>query len=122
MKKVWILEQFTSAEEMYKTYEAVKAVRDNSNDANQIAACNDVLAGQEQLMAQYPDGRWFGWEGKADYKVFCNRAAQALRDFPKATFRVVEAIIDDDATSWMGYQVTKVNNDVLRYLHAVSKR
>lgn len=119
MKKVWILEQFASIEEMRKTYEAVKAVRDNSNDVNQIAACNDVMAGQERLMAQYPNGRWTGWEGKADYKVFCSRAAQALRDFPKATFRVVEAIIDDDATSWIGYQAIKVNDSVMRYLMAV---
>ena len=65
-----------------------------------------------------PDGRWYGFEGKVIYRQFCDVAKAAIRRNPEGKFRVVEAEIEDDAKTWNGYKMTKVNDGVLRYLMA----
>ena len=69
-------------------------------------------------MDENPNGHWYGFEGKTNYKQFCDVAKAAIRRNYGATFRVVEGEIEDDAKYWSGYKIVKVNSGVLRYLMA----
>lgn len=123
MKKVWILEKFASHEEMVKHYEEYKEMLENARTNNeitaeQIAAVEDLIAKQEKLIEEYPEGRWYGFEGKSIYRQFCDVAKAAIRRNPDGKFRVVEGEIEDDAKYWLGYKMIKVNDGVYRYLMA----
>ena len=122
MKKVWILEKFATVEEMNKSCEfyreAIELMRAEGKDEKEIAHFEEFVLSYEKLIAENPDGRWYGFEGKVIYRQFCDVAKAAIRRNPEGKFRVVEAEIEDDAKTWNGYKMTKVNDGVLRYLMA----
>ena len=123
MKKVWILEKFATAEEQAKSYEDLKAMvettKNNSEMTDeQIAQLEQAVANYKKVVDENPSGRWYGFEGKTNYKQFCDVAKAAIRRNYGATFRVVEGEINDNAIYWAGYKIIKVNTGVLRYLMA----
>lgn len=123
MKKVWILEKFATAEEQAKSYEDLKAMiettKNNSEMTDeQIAQLEQAVANYKKIVDENPNGRWYGFEGKTNYKKFCDVAKAAIRRNYGATFRVVEGEIEDNAKYWSGYKIIKVNHGVLRYLMA----
>lgn len=123
MKKVWVLEKFASRDEMLKhqkenrsMVETAKA--DSKCTAEQISSLEDFAASYDKVVENNPDGRWYGFEGKVIYRQFCDCAKAAIRRNPDGKFRVVEAEIEDNVWSWLGYKNAKVNDGVLRYLMA----
>ena len=123
MKKVWILEKFATAEEQAKHYtEFVEMVENAKNDGKmtdeQIAQLEQGIAAYKKVVDENPDGRWYGFEGKAIYRQFCDVAKEAIRRNPEGKFRVVEGEIEDDAKYWTNYKMVKVNDGVYRYLMA----
>ena len=123
MKKVWILEKFATAEEQAKSYEdlneMVESVKNNNEMTDeQIAQLEQAVDNYKKVMDENPNGHWYGFEGKTNYKQFCDVAKAAIRRNYGATFRVVEGEIEDDAKYWSGYKIIKVNSGVLRYLMA----
>ena len=123
MKKVWILEKFATAEEQAKSYEDLKAMvettKNNSEMTDeQIAQLEQAVANYKKVVDENPNGHWYGFEGKTNYKQFCDVAKAAIRRNYGATFRVVEGEINDNAIYWAGYEIIKVSHGVLRYLMA----
>lgn len=123
MKKVWILEKFAAAEEQAKSYEDLKEMVESAKNNNemtdeQIAHIEQAVDNYKKMVDENPNGHWYGFEGKTNYKQFCDVAKAAIRRNYGATFRVVEGEIEDDAKYWFGYKIVKVNSGVFRYLMA----
>ena len=119
MKKVWILEKFEDTDTMRKHLDDYKSMASREGlPAEQAATLDNLVAAQEAILAEYPNGRWYGFEGKIIYRQFCDCAKAAIRRNPDGKFRVVEAEIEDDAKYWPGYKNAKVNEGVLKYLMA----
>ena len=119
--KVWVLEKFASPTEMIKTLidmiEMVESSR-SSCSAEDSQKFDEGLDRFEDKIEKNPSGFWSGFEGKTNYKQFCNVAKDAIERNPNAKFRVVEGEIDDKATTWTNYRLVSVNDKVLRYLRA----
>ena len=123
MKKVWILEKFASREEMLKSQAENRATLEmiKTNDSyteDQIKYFEEYVADYDNVGENNPNGRWYGFEGKANYKQFCDRAKASIRCNPDGIFRVVEGEIPDNSNMWIGYRFIKENEDVMRYLMA----
>ncbi len=122
MAKVWVLERFVNDIEMANTLVDIKEMneklKEKISDENEIAKLDKMVTRWEKKMKENPNGYWSGWEGKSNYKSFCNVAKDAIRRKPYDKFRVVEAEVKDDSRTWLGYKVVKVNDGVLRYLMA----
>lgn len=119
MKKVWILEKFESREDMESLLAQTKDMLNFfASDTEGAKTCKQMVQALEGKMADNPDGYWSGFEGKINYKQFIECAKAAIRRNPGAKFRVVEGMIEDDATMWPGYKTVEVNDRVLRYLMA----
>lgn len=121
MKKVWILEAFYSREEMKKSYHDILDMLDDAvakHNIEGIKAAEEMKSAYEKTLANNPDGRWTGFEGKTNYKEFCYCAKAALRRNPDKKFRVVKAEIEDTAKYWLGYVNPEVNEGVYKYLMA----
>lgn len=119
--KVWVLEKFASPAEMIKTLidmiEMVESSR-SSCSAEDSQKLDEGLDQFENKIEENPSGFWSGVEGKTSYKQFCNVAKDTIERNRNAKFRVVEAEIDDKATTWTGYRLVSVNDKVLKYLRA----
>lgn len=121
MKKVWVLEKFATVEELKAGVENAKAGIERAKTQNNeamVEAAEQFLKVAERLLFENPNGHWYGFEGKTNYKVFCQVAKDAIRRHPDGKFRVVEGAIPEDAKYWCGYELTKVNEGVYRYLMA----
>lgn len=119
MKKVWILEHFVSAEEIAKHIQFCEdALKSERITEEQAAITKTVLESFRKEAENHPDGYWSGFEGKIYYKQFCECAKAAIRRNPGEQFRVVEGLIEDDATVWPGYKTVRVNEGVMKYLMA----
>lgn len=104
---------------MEKSLFDINEIIESSNDENQINACRQMIENYKKLIDENPEGRWYGFEGKIIYNQFVVTAREAIRRNPNGKFRVVEALIPDDATMWPGYKFVKVNEGVLKYLIAI---
>ena len=122
MKKVWILEKFESNEAMVKTLSELEQMfKENKGnfDKKDIELMNRTIASYKKKIEENPEGIWIGWEGKSNYRQFCDVAKAALRRADKSwKFRVVEGEIEDNAQHWCDYKFVKENEGVLRYLMA----
>lgn len=120
MKKVWVLEGFYSNEEMEKDFRGWLECLDKaiaSGDEKGRETVEQILTLTRKNINENPEGEWVGYEGKTNYKQFCDCAINALKAMSdKKKFRVVEAEIEDEAQYWNGYKVVKENEGVLRYL------
>lgn len=117
MKKVWILEKFASRKEMEKSMADIKNFLENANGKEQEIG-KQVMEAYEKSFKENPDGRWFGFEGKTNYNQFISVALGSIRRNPDGKFRVIEAEIPDDVTTWIGYKFVKENDGVLQFLMA----
>lgn len=125
MKKVWVLEKFADVEELKATVECAKNVVEwakAQEDEDEVEGALEYLAAAERMLANNPNGHWYGFEGKTNYKNFCQVAKDAINRNPSGKFRVVEGMIDDCAKYWCGYEVAKVNDGVYRYLMATAHK
>lgn len=124
MKKVWILEMFETQEMMEKQISNYQAMIENIKDKNvegkdeAIKEVEKIIARMQDEIAENPNGRWHGFEGKSIYRQFCDCAKAAIKRNPDMKFRVAEGEIEDDAKYWPGYKFVKENDGVLRYLMA----
>ena len=123
MKTVYILEKFASAEETKASYDQMLEAITNANAVSKISdsIMSDIQAGLDnykRIMDENPNGHWYGFEGKEQYRSFIYVARDAIRRNPNAKFRVVKAEIDSDATSWLGYKNPVTKENVLRFLYA----
>ena len=119
MKKVWILEKFETTERVRKQVDEYREwAKQEHLTSEQVALLNSAIAKQEARLQENPEGYWYGFEGKVIYKQFCDCAKAAIRRNADGQFRVVEAQIDDNANTWVGYKNAQVNDGVLRYLMA----
>ena len=119
MKKVWVLEKFESREDMENLLAQTKDMLNFfASDTDGAKTCEQMVGTLEKKMESNPDGYWYGFEGKIVYKQFVECAKAAIRRNPDAKFRVVEGLIEDNATMWPGYKIAEVNDRVLRYLMA----
>ena len=119
--KVWVLEKFASHTEMIKTLiDMIEIVESSRNicSAEDSQNFDKGLDRFEDKIEKNPSGFWSGFEGKTNYKQFCNVAKDAIERNPNAKFRVVEGEIDDKATTWINYRLVSVNDKVLKYLYA----
>lgn len=123
MKKVWVLEKWITperAEQILKDLEGVVefAIAQGSPE-DVIADMRKCLDGAKGKFEERKNGYWCGWEGKINYRQFCDCARAAINRADAGTkFRVVVGTIADDAQQWTGYTMTEVNDGVLRYLMA----
>ena len=124
MKKVWILEMFETCEMMehqisnYQDMIANIKDKDVEGKDEAIKEVEKIITKMRNIIAENPNGRWHGFEGKSIYYQFCNVARAAIKRNPDMKFRVVEGEIDDNAQYWLGYRFVKENEGVLRYLMA----
>lgn len=124
--KVWILEAFASKEKMEADLAKFKEMRDETKKDEAQKHLWDtadmIVDTHEKLLAEYPDGHWYGIDGKIKYKHFCESARQAInRNKGKGMkFRVMEAEIADHAETWVGYRNAVENEGVLKYLLATA--
>lgn len=119
--KVWVLEKFASPTEMIKTLIDIIEMVESSRSSCSVEDSQKLDEGLDQFenkIEENPSGFWSGFEGKTSYKRFCNVAKDAIERNPNAKFRVVEAEIDDNATTWTSYRLVSVNDKVLKYLRA----
>ena len=119
--KVWVLEKFASPTEMIKTLiDMIEMIESSRNTCSEEDSkkLDEGLDRFENKIEENPSGFWSGFEGKTNYRQFCNVAKDAIERNPNAKFRVVEGEIDDNATTWTNYKLVSVNDKVLRYLHA----
>lgn len=116
MKKVWILEKFASREEMETQLKTIYGFLQDSKTADEIRACNEMIENYKRMILENPNGHWYGFEGKIVYKQFIQTAKEAMRRNPDGIFRVVEGLIEDDATMWPGYKFVRINEKVLAFL------
>ena len=122
MKKIWILERFENVEQIEASIEksladietAKKTAEEKSIEDKDLDWFCDIENG----------GRWLGWEGKCNYKTFCQTAIESLRRDRKDKklqheFRVLECeLIDENSKGWIGnYKVVKENVGVMRYFY-----
>ena len=120
MKKVWILEGFATREMMDKEMEELlKEIADVQTEVEKVAA-KEIIKIHENAIRKYPEGRWAAYQGKTNYKQFCECAHETLRNMKKKNmqWRVIEGQIEDDAKYWVGYEPVKENPGVMRYLWA----
>lgn len=121
MKKVWILEKFTSPEE---TLESIRENEELLEAQTGNPACQEivsqVIAKLRKIHEKNPDGYWFGYEGKSNYTQFCWTAKDFMRRHKNDGWklRVVKAEVADDAKYWLGYKNAEENEGVLKYLYA----
>lgn len=122
MKKVWILEALYTAEEMKRdldTYLDMIQHDEIKNCKEHLETANILISTAKRHLEEYPNGKWVGYQGKTNYRQFCECACETLSNknfISSKEFRVVEALIDDDATYWTNYKVVKENPGVLKYL------
>ena len=118
MKKVWILEKFASREEMLNSQVRNRAMTEMAKASGnyteeQIEYLEDFAASYDKVVESNPNGRWYGFEGKANYKQFCDCAKEAIRRNPDGIFRIVEGEIPDNSNMWIGYRFIKENDKVM---------
>lgn len=120
MKKVWILEGFISREHMDKELNDLYEMRNKASNDNELKVCDEMISLYSKSITKNPNGHWLGYQGKSIYRQFCDCAKQTLRYSKDVAekWRVVEAEIQDDANTWIGYKVIKENPGVMRYLWA----
>lgn len=120
MKKVWILEGFISREKMEKNIDDLYDLKRKATSKEQIDACFEMIDIQERKLFENPKGYWLPYQGKTNYKHFCDEAHSTMRNLRKdgMKWRVIEGSIQDDAKTWCGYKVVRENNGVMKYLWA----
>ena len=118
MKKVWILEGLYTKDEMLSTIKEYTELRDSGQftDSEHIDALNKAISRITEALNENPNGKWLGYQGKIIWKQFCECALETMTYLKHKKFRVVEALIPDDATNWNGYTVVRENEGALRYL------
>lgn len=134
MKKIWILERFENVEQIEASIEksladietAKKTAEEKSiEDKDLDWFCDFENKYIEKCKKDIENGgRWLGWEGKCNYKTFCQTAIESLRRDRKDKklqheFRVLECeLIDENSKGWIGnYKVVKENAGVMRYFY-----
>lgn len=129
MKKVWVLEKWSTRDTVIKALEENFSICDeldkdeNSDKENNLKFRKRL---EEKLaIAQDPNftGKWTGMVGRSNYKQFCRDALDDIKWGRKEgyKFRVVYAWIEDDSDTWIGYVNPTENEGVLRYLYVQSK-
>lgn len=122
--KVWILEAFCTREKMEADLVKFKEMRDETKKDETMqhlwATADMIVENHEKRMAEQPNGYWYALEGKINYRYFCEVARQAIERNREWKFRVMQAEIDDDAETWIGYRNAKENVGVLKYLMATA--
>ena len=120
MKKVWILEGFISKEKMEKSLKDLYDLEKKATTKDQIDSCLEMIDLYEKKLHENPDGYWLAYQGKTNYKYFCDEAHSTMRNLrkDKMKWRVIEGSIRDDAKTWCGYEVVKENAGVMKYLWA----
>lgn len=125
-KKVWILERWTTLEDLQSSLNEIsaqydKAVAENA-DPKIIYALEDAKLVFEREIKENPEGRWYGIDGATIYNQFCDEARMSLiADKDKHNHRVVRADIPKTATQWWGYTNPVENPRILAYLQATKK-
>lgn len=130
MKKIWILERFENVQQIEAEIERTLA---NIKEATQMDAEQEKIDWYRDFEQKYIEtckkdiengGRWLGWEGKCNYKTFCQTAIESLRRDRKDKklqheFRVLECeLIDENSKGWIGnYKVVKENAGVMRFFY-----
>ena len=125
-KKIWILERYINSAEMAKTLAELKEYAEEAEKEGNtaLATFKNAVVRYQEKMQQHPDGYWLGDVGRSNYKQFCWDAKESLKFWLKkegkntSELRVVEGYIEDNAKTWLGYTVAKVNAGVKRYLLA----
>lgn len=120
MKKVWVLEGLVTKQQMEEDLKSFQDMRTKATTKIEIESCDTMIRLQEYRIDKYPEGRWLAYQGKTNYKQFCYDSKQTLRNMKKHNmqWRVVEGAIQDNATTWVGYKITKENEGVMKYLWA----
>lgn len=124
--KVWILERWISREEMERSQKDMEHVLADceANRPEAVDIARELLASHKKDLENNPGGRWLGYQGKSNYKQFCECAKETMRHMcgmGEQTFRVVKAEIPDDAKYWTGYKNPVENDRVMAYLWATYK-
>ena len=120
MKKVWVLEKFVTIDERERHLHELKAMalnNDLTEDQKELAW--KMVQAEQKRIEDFPQGEWVGWEGKSNYRQFCEVAQDCLRRYKGRNdqFRVVSAEVEDGAKYWTGYVNPVENKGVLRYLY-----
>ena len=122
MKNVWILEGFVTREQMDKSLEDLKKTVEKADTEELKKVSVDWMETYQKIIDENPEGYWLGYQGKTNYRQFCECAKETLRNMKKEgmEWRVVKGQIADDAQYWNGYKnnPVEVNDGVMRYLWA----
>ena len=120
--KIWILEGFVTPEMIQEDIEKTRALAESVTKEEDLKLCQDMIESHEKRLEDHPGGYWMGYDGKTDYRTFCEFAKRTLRHYRDDNgrkWRVLKAEIPDDAKYWIGAYTNGVENEgVLRYLKA----
>ena len=125
-KNIWILEVYITPEHMQKGLAFARNVTDWARDFGnpaQVEAAETLQRLAEERIRQNPEGYWKGYFGKVNYRTFCDRAREILRDpvvkEDNMKFRVLEAERKNpNVTDWKNnYQNGVEDSEVLAYLY-----
>lgn len=120
MKKVWILQRWETVDEMKEAYNDIKDIIAGCDDLELVSQWERVATNCLEIIKNSPNGKWQDVIGRSIYRQFCDVAHEEMSRRKNEKWRVVEGVIEVDATTWVGYKFTKENDGILRYLYATS--
>ena len=122
MKSVWILEGFTTREQIDMDLKNFKKIVENAVTEEEKRISADWFQTYQKIADENPEGYWTGYQGKTNYRQFCECAKETLRNMKERgmKWRVIKGQIPDNAQYWNGYKnnPVEVKDAVMRYLWA----
>lgn len=84
MKKVWILEKFSTPEDLKKDVDIAREMVDHLSNTNiapdQLALAKENLENWIHTLENNTEGMWTGCQGSTNYYTFCSRAKNYIRE------------------------------------------
>lgn len=113
-KRVWVLEKWVSKEWLEETIADIRSSAEGITDEATLTAIDETASVFERSLKKFPLGHWVGCEGKENLNAFIICARRTIIDDNEVNkFRVVEAVIAENAKTWLGYESLKMNDEIL---------
>lgn len=122
MKKVFILEKFIDVKAMEKSIADAEEMLNfwkEKGDQDAIIMASQMVGWAKKDLEDHPEGYWRGWHGKIYFSQLVECARPSILREPNAKYRVMDALIEDDAEFWTAYKFAKENKNALKRLQSM---
>jgi len=122
MKKIWVLEERSSVDELKKQlFDFFDFVDSLSEEARATYNPANAMMDLEERIEDNPQGIFQGRLGRENYKAFCNDVKEYILlncISRRADIRIYTAEIEDDATTWKDYKRVERKEGVEKFIFA----